>query len=284
VVVGFGLIEDLQGNPFGGDSWTYTLDSSDWHPPQPSPMTYELPPAPLSTSEVTMTATQAIDDTPPVEYYFFWWGDGIGGDSSGWLSSNTYNDDGLVANTVYTYSVRTRDSADPRNYGTYSFPGASAATHIETPAGLTFGTITDTSIDVMADGVFSNLSIGQSGLFFEMTPAEGSGANAWVQNQTVSVTGLTLGTEYTFSVKARNQDGAETPSAGPFVQSTSGGTVCALSGDLDGDGVVTGSDISGYLRAKLGQPAEPGEHPACADYGTGTLEGDTALFVADLLI
>ena len=33
-----------------------------------------------------------------------------------------------------------------------TFPPASAATHIETPTGLTFGTITDTSIDVTADG------------------------------------------------------------------------------------------------------------------------------------
>jgi hypothetical protein len=41
--------------------------------------------------------------------------------------------------------------------------------------------------------------------------------------------------------------------------------------------------MPGYVRAKLGQAPAPGENPACADYGTGALAGDTALFVTDLL-
>ena len=48
-------------------------------------------------------------------------------------------------------------------------------------------------------------------------------------------------------------------------------------------GGVNSSDIPGYVRAKLGLPPEVGEYQACADYGTGTLNGDTTLFVADLL-
>lgn len=60
-------------------------------------------------------------------------------------------------------------------------------------------------------------------------------------------------------------------------------TACTLLGDVDGNGLVDGDDIGAYLRAKLGQDPLPGDQPRCADYGTGTLEGDTALFVADLL-
>ncbi|MFQ5500812.1 MAG: right-handed parallel beta-helix repeat-containing protein [Phycisphaerae bacterium] len=59
--------------------------------------------------------------------------------------------------------------------------------------------------------------------------------------------------------------------------------VCGLSGDLNQDGLVNGDDIGGYVRAKLGQPSEPGEEPLCADFNTGSLEGDTAAFVGLLL-
>ncbi len=58
---------------------------------------------------------------------------------------------------------------------------------------------------------------------------------------------------------------------------------CTLEGDLNQDGFIRGDDLAGYVRAKLGQPPEPGENQNCADYGTGTLDGDTAAMVADLL-
>ena len=58
---------------------------------------------------------------------------------------------------------------------------------------------------------------------------------------------------------------------------------CSLPGDINGDGVVAGDDIDGFVRAKLGLPAAAGENQACADYGTGTLEGDLVMFIADLL-
>jgi formylglycine-generating enzyme required for sulfatase activity len=57
---------------------------------------------------------------------------------------------------------------------------------------------------------------------------------------------------------------------------------CALLGDVDDSGTVNGADIAGFIRVKLDTPA-PGDVETCADYGTGTLEGDIAAFVADLL-
>jgi len=118
-----------------------------------------------------------------------------------------------------------------------------------------------------------------------MTPAQGAGANQWGQTASTTVTGLTPATTYTFRLKARNQGfpAIETTWVGPVDQATVGGVVCSLSGDLNADGLVTAADISGFVRARLGQPPQPGEVQECADYGTGTLEGDTALFVADLL-
>jgi hypothetical protein len=185
----------------------------DESPPEPDPLTWEVPPTPVSTSELTMTATEAVDDTPPVEYFFFYWGDGgPDGNSSGWQEPNSYNDDGLLANTVHTYSVRARDSAEPPHSGDYS-AGASAATAIETPTGLAAGTITMDSIEVTAGGTFTNLALAQSGLYFEWeetTSGTPVGNSGWVQTTTVTASALSPGTEYTFRVKARNQDGAET--------------------------------------------------------------------------
>lgn len=57
---------------------------------------------------------------------------------------------------------------------------------------------------------------------------------------------------------------------------------CVLQGDVNQDGIVDGLDVAAFARAKLGVP-EPGDEPVCADYETGTLEGDAMAFVEDLL-
>jgi hypothetical protein len=59
--------------------------------------------------------------------------------------------------------------------------------------------------------------------------------------------------------------------------------VCSLPGDVYQDGVVDGLDIAGFVRAKLGQDPLLGENQVCANFGTGTLEGDTVEFVNVLL-
>jgi sulfatase modifying factor 1 len=61
------------------------------------------------------------------------------------------------------------------------------------------------------------------------------------------------------------------------------GPTCEMPGDVDGSTHVDGNDIPGFVRVKLGTP-ELGDNEDCADYGTGTLEGDIAEFVAGLLL
>jgi hypothetical protein len=122
------------------------------------------------------------------------------------------------------------------------------------------------------------LTVGDSGVLFEMTPAGGVNANVWVQAQFVGVTGLTPGTEYAVRVKARNQFGVETPFTATQLISTTGG--CTLDGDVNQDGLINGEDIDGYLRAKLLQAPALGEDPLCADFGNG---GDLALDTADFV-
>jgi hypothetical protein len=59
-------------------------------------------------------------------------------------------------------------------------------------------------------------------------------------------------------------------------------TRCVLRGDINKDTNIDGADIAGFVRAKLGESAEAGENPVCANYG-GTLDEDIAAFTADLL-
>ncbi|RIK66412.1 MAG: hypothetical protein DCC65_09720 [Planctomycetota bacterium] len=57
---------------------------------------------------------------------------------------------------------------------------------------------------------------------------------------------------------------------------------CLLLGDVNKDGIVDGLDIAGFVRAKLGMDelsVSLDEEPVCADFETGTLEGDVAAFV-----
>ena len=179
--------------------------------PQPNPMTFSAVPTPTSTSQITMTASLATDPTDGIEYLFT---AGAGGHSSGWQSSRTYTDTLLNTNTGYSYTVKARDFL--RNETTESTV-ANVATMIETPTGLTFGTVSDTTIQVTALDTFSRLNTNFSGLFFEVTKLDGTAvggaqANAWVQTQTITATGLTANTTYRFRVKARNYYGInETP-------------------------------------------------------------------------
>ncbi len=265
-------------------SWPFPPPTGDYDPPQPNPMTWDSVVQPVSTSEVTMTATPGTDANEPVEYFFFYYpGTGAGGENSGWLESNTYNDSGLDPNTAYEYAVRSRDSAPTPNYGDYS--GSSlAATLIETPTGLLAGAITSNSIEVTATGTLTNLDQAQSGLYFEWeetvsgTPVGNSG---WVQTITVTAGSLAPDTQYTIRVNARNQDAVETAGVEDNFTTLPDAAVCTMMGDVNDDGAVNGADGAAFLRVKLGVEL-PTDNPACANYG-GTLEEDTAEFVGYLL-
>ncbi len=188
--------------------------------PTPDPMTWEVPPGANSTTSMIMTATEA-DDPHGVEYLF---ATGSGSALSPWRDSRTFIHSGLGRNFPYSYKVKARDKSPQQNETAYSAT-TWGATAIETPTGLSVTNIAQTSLTLTAQGTFSNLSFGDSGLYFEMTPdVPGSGANQWTSgtsSKSINVTGLTPGTEYTFRVKARNYFGAdETPFTSPVVVTT----------------------------------------------------------------
>jgi len=268
------------------DDFQVTSDQCDLVAPAPNPPTWVQVPTPISTTSITMQAYSA--DASGVEYTF----DGTGNNAHDrpYAASPTYTDTGMDINRNYTFRVKARDGALPIPNETAYSDNAQVATFIQTPTGLTVGTVTQTSIQLTAPGTFTRLTAGQSGLYFEVldpanNPVGGSNANAWVKVQTITATGLSPGTTYRLRIKARNYYSLnETPwypTSGYISQATQYGA-CTLTGDMNQDGFINGQDIGGFIRAKLGGQMFSGENPNCANYG-GTLEQDTTNFVADLL-
>ncbi len=188
-----------------------TAQPPDTTPPTPDPMSFATPPYPAGATSISMVATTATDSqSPPVQYQFVFVSGGSGGTSSGWISSTNYTDSGLTANTSYTYKVNARDSASTPNETAFS-PDASTVTYIQTPTGVSFGPVSESSIVLQATGTFTNLAVGMSGIYFDSTtPGGDGGINEWIQVTADTATGLSPNTQYAFRAKARNQNAVET--------------------------------------------------------------------------
>ena len=216
-----------------------------------------------------------------------------GGDGgiNAWVQVPTDTATGLTPNTSYTFQVKARNL---NGVETAYSPTASKTTLANVPGtpvlgGATHSTLT---VDVSPNGNPANTEFAiycaaasppDAAWTGRYVSAAGSPSAAAVWRTdanwgTTTVTGLQACTTYTFAVKARNAEGVETSFGLSGVLGTAG-----TPGDINGDGSIDGLDIAGFVRAKLGEAALPGERPACADFGTGTLEGDAALFIDELV-
>ncbi len=265
---------------------------ADETPPTPDPPVWTQLPTAISMSEVQMEAWAEDANSPPVEYRF----EGLaGGHTRDWSTDATYTDTGLPTNALCAYYLYARDSSFWQNETSFSLRGV--YTLIETPSELTDGAIDETSIEVFTapagGGSFTNLNVGNSGIFFDVsttggTPVGGGDANTWVQysSQSISATGLSPGTTYRFRVQARNQYGALTdwyPAASYIEFATTGGTCGNMFGDINGDTYIDGADIGGFVRAKLELGMEPGEDEYCSHVEGNTEQEDIEDFVVLLL-
>jgi len=135
---------------------------------------------------------------------------------SGWIDGSIGQDfTSLQANTLYDYKVTVRDNAGNLSVTTTK---VIKSTLIETPTGLTVVDKSTNSIDLSVDGTLSNLDLGSSGININ---ASGSGAGSescfsgnWCQETSATDTGLIPNTEYSYQVKARNQQSVETAYTG----------------------------------------------------------------------
>lgn len=207
-------IKPYEGNsPSESQLYHLTVQATpyDPNPPTPNPMTFAAPPYPLASYAISMVATTASDtQSPPTYYHFDFVAGGSGGTTSYWQLDTNYTDFGLQANTEYTYQVRARDSAIPWNETAPSAP-KTTATGIEIPVGTNIGTITNHSIEVFATGSLTNLTVGNSGVYFDCTGINcDGGLNEWIQVTSATAVNLQPNTLCDLRVKARNRNGIET--------------------------------------------------------------------------
>jgi YD repeat-containing protein len=220
VVYGDGTTEEFTYDA-AGNRLTHIVVLPDITPPTPNPMTWATPPNASSSTAISMVATTATDSgSPPVSYYFDFTDSqtgGTGGFDSDWQSGTSYTNSGLEVNHQYGYRVKARDRAN--NETEYSSPTRYVYTLIEILTGVTFGTVTSTSIQVQSTNTPSGLNRGSSGLLIENTTnATNSG---WKQDNSFwTSTGLLPNTSYSFRAKARNGDGVETGHSPTVAQHT----------------------------------------------------------------
>jgi hypothetical protein len=196
--------------------------SVDENPPTPNPMTFQSLPEAIGASAISMTATQASDDSPPIQYYFDFYAGGPGGSDRSWSTTRTHTDLGLTPNTEYSYRCKARDDASPPNENSYSSI-ESAYTWAEVPGAPLLSNVTTNTMDLDVDPN-TNPSNTAFAVFCatsdpvwdgKFVDASGTPSNVEVwqtddQWGITTLTGLSPATEYSFSVKARNEDQIET--------------------------------------------------------------------------
>ena len=99
-------------------TFNVTVVVPDNDPPTPDPSTFATPPYATGSYSIAMVAMTASDLRFDVEYYFECVSGG--GNDSGWQSSPSYEDTGLLPEATYEYRVKTRDTSPNQNETAYS--------------------------------------------------------------------------------------------------------------------------------------------------------------------
>jgi autotransporter-associated beta strand protein len=183
--------------------------SGDFTSPEPSTMSFATPPAAISQSAITMTATTATD-VNGVQYQFIETSGNPGGASSNWQDSPTYTNTGLSPNTEYTYTVQARDKSVNNNTNTASSPASATTlppdlTPPPTPGFDTAPTaVSSFEITMTATTVVDPEGGAVQYLFTEISGNPGGTSSGWQSSPTYSDSGLNANTQYTYTVKARD--------------------------------------------------------------------------------
>ncbi len=238
-----------QYNNITSTSTFYWIGSevTDTTPPTPDPMTFATPPGGGDPTALVMEATKATDDSIPIEYFFSYHpcasNGGTGGTQSGWQTSTSYTDTGLQGNKCYGYRVAARDrlgntTASSSLVEVYTAAYTPGAPTVSAPTASTL-TLTNNENGNPAANPTTYFAV----RVLSTSPPDVTWLNRYVDvsgNPSITpvwltdaqidglvVQGLQSGTTYGFAVKARNQDGKETPFSSEGSGTTSGSAPAA---------------------------------------------------------
>jgi hypothetical protein len=179
-------------------------------PPEPNVMTWASLPSPAGPTSITMTATTATDDRPPVQYYFECITDGDA--NSTWQTSTTYVAQGLNPSTSYSFRVKARDNSSNQNETDWSTTESATTDPPDTtppspdPMDWAAGgepSATGPSSIIMTAETATDAVSPPVEYYFECT-TDGSASSTWQSSPIYEATGLDPLTLYTFRVKARD--------------------------------------------------------------------------------
>jgi len=126
--------------------------------------------------------------------------------NSGWITETSWTQSGLSANTAYTIQVKAKNQDDSET----AMTEATVYTLLGAPTGVSFSSVTTSSITATAEGSFPNMGSGSSLLHFSngvrATQDVTSGAS-WAN------TNLSPNTAYVYTVYGVNGDGIQTTTA-----------------------------------------------------------------------
>ncbi|MFF0203740.1 glycoside hydrolase family 18 chitinase [Streptomyces sp. NPDC005017] len=171
----------------------------------------------VTTTSIALTWAAATDDKGVQNYDVL-----RGGTVVATVGGTTYTDTGLTPDTEYTYTVRARDTAGqngPPSPATRIRTGSDGGTDRPPTAPGTprADEIGDTTIRLSWTAATDDRGVKNYDVF------RGSVLAATVTGTTATVTGLTPGTDYTFTVRARDTADQVGPPGGALTVRTGGG-------------------------------------------------------------
>ena len=190
----------------------------DTTPPFPNPLTFAVPPEGSGEGTISMVATTATDQSPPIEYQFT---NVTTGAASGWRTDTLWEDTGLTDGETYSYRVRARDALE--NTGDWSEEYSALAGEDTTPPSpdpMTFA-VPPTAQGEDTVTMTATTAIDISGpvqYYFEAT--DGGTDSGWQEEAEYTDTGLDFGTTYTYVVRARDAVGNITADSEPAAATT----------------------------------------------------------------
>jgi hypothetical protein len=182
-------------------------------PPIPNPMTWSIMPRTDGLTSVTMTATNAVDNSGAVKYYFKCVSGG--GHDRDWGLNRSYTDTGLTTDTEYGYQVKARDMY--LNETGWSNIGLATPGILDTnppkPDPMTWATVpyASSATEITMVATDANDASGVVEYNFVETSGHSGGRNSgWQTAPNYSNTGLSNNTIYIYKVKARDKFHNET--------------------------------------------------------------------------